>query len=102
MNLIAVTRVKNEVDIIEPFTRHHLRHFQQLIVLDDGSSDGTYQLLQELQSTLPGLVLLSDPTIGYLQQRYMTQLVRMAVDKFDADWVAPLLMQMSSSSRSTD
>ncbi len=90
MKLVAIARVKNEIDIVEAFVRHHARHFDKLIVLDDGSSDGTYQVLQRLQSICCDLVLLRQPAIGYLQHRYMSLLLRMAVDKFGADWVLPL------------
>jgi glycosyltransferase involved in cell wall biosynthesis len=90
MKLIATTRVKNELEIIEAFVRHHAQHFDKLIVLDDGSSDGTYQILHQLQSVYSDLVVLHQPTIGYMQNRHMTLLLRMAVDKFGADWIAPL------------
>jgi len=90
MKLVAVTRVKNELDIIEAFICHHARHFDKVVVLDDGSSDGTYELLLQLQSIYGDVVVLRQPTIGYEQNRYMTLLLRMAVDKFGADWVAPL------------
>jgi len=82
MKLVAISRVKNELDIIEAFVRHHAPHFDKLIVLDDGSSDGTYQILHQLQSAYPDLVVLHQPTIGYMQNRSMNLLLRMAVDKF--------------------
>ena len=90
MKLVAIARVKNEVDIIESFVRHHVQHFDKVIVLDDGSSDGTYEVLQQLQAIYRDFVILRKPTIGYMQHQYMTLLLRMAVDKFGADWVAPL------------
>ena len=90
MKLVAVARVKNEADIIEPFVRHHIQHFDKVIVLDDGSTDGTHQLLRQLQSTSRDLVVLSQPTIGYMQHAHMTMLLRMAADSFGADWIAPL------------
>ena len=90
MKLVAITRVKNELDIIEAFVRHHTQHFDKVIVLDDGSTDGTYQLLRQLRSTYRDLVVLRRPTIGYMQDEYMTLLLRMAADRFGGDWIAPL------------
>jgi glycosyltransferase involved in cell wall biosynthesis len=90
MKLIAVSRVKNEIDIIEAFVRHNARHFDKLIVLDDGSSDGTYEALLSFQASGLPLVVLREPCVGYEQSRFMTRLLRMAVDQFGADWVAPL------------
>ena len=90
MKLVAIASVRNELDIIEAFVSHHAQHFDKLIVLDDGSSDGTYQILLQLQLVYPDLVVLHQSTIGYIQNRYMTLLLRMAVDKFGADWIVPL------------
>jgi len=90
MKLVAVSRVRNEADIIEAFVRHHCVHFHKLIILDDGSSDGTASLLGSLQAAGLPLVVLKEQAIAYEQSRYMTLLLRMAVDRFGADWVAPL------------
>ena len=53
-----------------------------------GRSDDTYQVLHQLQRVYSDLVVLRQPTIGYRQHQYMMLLLRMAVDKFGADWVA--------------
>ena len=90
MNLVAVSRVKNEIDIIEAFVRHHARHFDRIIVLDDGSTDGTYEILRTLQAAGLPVVPLREPSVGYEQNIHMTRLLRMAFDQFGADWVAPL------------
>lgn len=90
MKLIAVSRVKNERDIIEPFVRHHSKVFNQLIVVDDGSSDGTYEILETLRAEGLPLVLIRDPAVGYEQGRYMTRLLHIAVRRHAADWVMPL------------
>jgi hypothetical protein len=90
VKLVAVSRVRNEIDIIEPFVRHHAACFDKIIVLDDGSSDGTYEALQALQATGLPLVLLREPSVGYEQSRYMSRLAHMAADQFGADWIAPL------------
>jgi hypothetical protein len=90
MKLIAVCRVKNEIDIIEAFVRHHAQYFDKLIIMDDGSADKTYDALKSLRAAGLPLVLLQAPVVGYEQSYYMTLLLRMAVYQFGADWVAPL------------
>ena len=90
MKLIAVSRVKNEIDIIEAFVRYHAGYFDKLIILDDGSTDGTVDVLKFLRAAGLPLVLLRESAVGYEQSDYMTKLLRMAVSQFGADWVAPL------------
>src|SRR4029079_14091757 len=90
MTFIAISRVKNEFDIIEAFVRYHARYFDKLIILDDGSTDGTIDILKSLRAAGLPLVLLQEPAVGYAQSDYMTKLLRMAVSQFGADWVAPL------------
>ena len=90
MRLIAVSRVRNEADIIEAFVRHHARYFDLLVIDDDGSTDGTYEMLCSLQvAGLPLDVSRVPSTSGYEQSRHMTRLLRTAVDR-RADWVVPL------------
>src|SRR5436190_589434 len=90
MHLIAISTVKNEQDIIEAFVRHHAHYFNTLIVIDDGSTDGTFEVLRSLQTAGLPLVLMREPSVGFEQARYMTRLLRMAVNDFRADWVVPL------------
>src|SRR4051812_31657957 len=90
MKIVAVTRVRNEMDIVEAFVRHHARHCDKIVVLDDGSTDGTYELLMDMAEEGLPLVVLSEPVIGYQQSRYMTRLMQAARQKFGADWILPL------------
>lgn len=90
MKLIGISRVKNEIDIIEAFVRHNARHVDKLILLDDGSTDGSYEVLCALRDAGLPLVVLREASIGYEQSRYMTRLLHMAVQQFGADWVVPL------------
>jgi glycosyltransferase involved in cell wall biosynthesis len=88
--LVAISRVRNEVDIIEAFVRHHAYYCDKLLILDDGSTDGTYEVLVQLRSQGLPLVVMRERSIGYEQRRYMTKLLHTAVHQFGADWVAPI------------
>ncbi len=89
--IVAISSVKNEIDIIEPFVRHALAHADHLVVGDDGSTDGTLEILRALQHEGLPLTVVEDATAGkYLSQR-MTRLMREhAVERHGADWVLPL------------
>lgn len=48
MRLAAITRVLNEADIIEAFARHTAAIVSHHVFLDNGSSDGTVEILHKL------------------------------------------------------
>jgi hypothetical protein len=88
MRSVAVACVKNEIDIVEAFVRHALALADHLIVLDNGSQDGTTDILDALVKEGLSLEVLEDPSPGHYQSQRMTCLMREhAVGRCDADWV---------------
>ena len=88
MKLVAITRVKNEADIIEPFVRHTCKHFDELVMQDHDSTDATRSIVEALRAE--GLNVRTRGTRGRNTQGYdMTVLMREAFEG-GADWVMPL------------
>ncbi len=79
--------VKDEADIIEPVLRHLLTQVDHVIVADNGSTDGTFEILNAMRHE-PGVELRADPELGYWQSRKTSAL---AYDAYVAgfDWVVP-------------
>jgi glycosyltransferase involved in cell wall biosynthesis len=73
--------VKDEADIIEATVRHMLTQVDSVVVADNGSTDGTRDIL----ASLP-VVLLDDLDPAYYQSAKMTELARKVAD---GDWVVP-------------
>jgi len=90
MKIVAISGVRNEADIIEPFVRHTLAYCDTLIVLDHGSTDATFEILKKLQQEGLSLHLLQDGTLGHMQVVFMNRLLQLAVADFAADWILPL------------
>lgn len=93
MTVIAIARVKDEVDIIGSTVAHMLTEVDRVIVQDNGSTDGTIEILEQLD-----VELLHDPTVGYYQSEAMSELAAVAANRgadvvvpFDADeiWYSP-------------
>lgn len=53
MNKLALFAfVKNEVDIIESFLSHHINMFDDITIIDNGSTDGTIDIIKKYDVTL--------------------------------------------------
>lgn len=94
MAVVAIARVKDEADVVAATVAHMLTQVDHVIVEDNGSTDGTLQLLADL-----GVEVLHDTTVGYYQSQAMTRLAMYAAQEraasivvpFDADevWYSP-------------
>lgn len=87
MSVWGIARVKDEADIIEATVRRMAGEVDQLMIVDNASTDGTREILLELAEDLP-LMVADDLDVGYLQSLKMTQLAHLAADR-GASWVVP-------------
>lgn len=90
MRIVAITRVLDEADIIEAFIRHAAAFVDHHIVMDNGSKDGTLEILKSLSSEGISLTIYQTPAITFREDDQLTNLVRSAVRDHKADWVACL------------
>lgn len=89
MTAVGVTMVKNEIDVIVGVVRHMCHHLDKLMILDNGSTDGTRELLSNLAaSPQTPIVIIDDHNPAYYQATKMTRLAeRAAAD--GAIWIVP-------------
>jgi len=80
--IFTVAKVKNESDIIESFCRYNLTYCDGMLIQDNGSSDGTKQILQKLIDE--GLPIYFTEGIGQSRRALL------AIDEYDADLIVPL------------
>ncbi len=91
MRIVAISCVRDEVDIIECFVRHTLCFAAQLVVLDNGSTDGTLAVLESLRDEGLSLEIVQDPSPGkYLSKRLTRLMHDIAIANHKADWTVPL------------
>src|SRR4051812_46619587 len=79
--------VKDEADVIEGTIRHMADEVDQLLVADNGSTDGTRDILVKLALELQ-FTVVDDPDPGYEQSRKMSALAELAASH-GATWIVP-------------
>jgi len=72
MTLNAICVVKNEADIIEETLRHAAKFCDSIHLIDNGSTDGTWEKIQRLADELPQIIAeaqILEPFSNSLRQR---------------------------------
>ncbi|MBQ2654677.1 MAG: glycosyltransferase family 2 protein [Methanobrevibacter sp.] len=90
MKIISITTIKNEADIIESFVRYHLNIMDLMIFLDNGSTDDTLNILNQLKKeNLPIEVIIDEDKYfePFIKYNY---LLKVALNDFSADIICPL------------
>src|SRR5688500_11811701 len=82
---------KDEADVAVGLVLHTLGEVDAMVVADNMSSDGTYELLLGLAADFPHrLIVVRDREVAYLQSQKMTRLAEFAVQTLDAEWIVPV------------
>ena len=90
MKIISITTVKNEGDIIESFIRYHLNIVDEMIILNNGSTDDTNYILSQLvRENLP-ITVIEDKDKYFKPVQKMNSLMKKAILEYDADIVCPI------------
>lgn len=87
MNLVSVTRILNEDDIVEAFVRHNITSLSHMIFLDNGSTDRTLEILRALKEEGLPLSVFQGPSLTFDEVSANTWLYRLADQLHKADWV---------------
>ena len=86
--IAACAMVKDEADVVGRVVRHTAAHVDRVLVADNGSTDGTREILADLVDELDNLEVVDDPEVGYYQSRKMSALAARVADGVSC-WVVP-------------
>lgn len=75
MRCVSVSVVKNEADVIEAMVRHNAQFLDHMTIIDNGSTDGTVEILAALcEEGLP-LDIRHDSALGHIQTTLINDFV---------------------------
>lgn len=89
MQIAVISMVRNEADIIESFVRHAASFADKLYIVDHASTDGTYEILQQLATEGLPLSVQQFSESEQAQAEVMTDLMEQAFAA-GGDFVLPL------------
>lgn len=82
--------VKNEVDIIETFIRYHVSILDGMVILDNGSTDGTLEIINNLIKEGLPIYMLFDDNPSFDQSAMTTKMLYASLGRFQLDYVLPI------------
>lgn len=90
MITVGVSMVKDEADIIRTTLEHMATQVDAIIIADNMSTDGTFDILVDVADTNETPILvLNDDVVAYDQSAKMTRLADIARRQFEAEWIVP-------------
>ncbi|WP_298286480.1 glycosyltransferase family 2 protein [Acidocella sp.] len=87
MKIVAITRALNEADIIEAFARHTAAFVQHHIFMDNGSSDGTVEILAALKQEGLPITVFQSRAVTFNEGNALTYMYNVAMREHAPDWV---------------
>jgi hypothetical protein len=88
--IVAITRIKDEIDIVEAFVRHSAELVDHHILIDNGSIDGTLDVLRRLHEDGLRISVFRNPVPILNTWHFAQILLKLAGRMQQADWVVPL------------
>lgn len=86
MKFISISMIKDECDIIELFIRINSRVIDHFFIVDNGSTDNTIKIIDNLKKEGFKITVYFDPNPDYQQSAIVTRALKSATNSVDFDW----------------
>lgn len=88
--IASFTVLNNEVDVIESFVRYNMVYLDKMVIIDNGCTDGTIDILRLLQKEGYDIEIFDESLIDFEQYQIMNKYLRLVAEKYAPDIIVPL------------
>ncbi len=88
--IISYTILNNEADIIEAFVRYNMCYIDKMIIIDNGCTDATIDILRLLMNEGYDIDIYDESLIDFEQYRIMNYYLRLLSERYKSDIIIPL------------
>lgn len=89
-NSVAICMVKNESDVIESFIRHNSKFIDRFVIIDNGSIDGTNEILKALISEGFDIEIFDESKSAFDHEYFMNKYIHSTLADSNFEFVFPL------------
>lgn len=90
MKIISFTMVNNESEIIESFVRYNYNFVDEMVIIDNGCTDGTIKILQGLINEGYNIKIYDESLEAYNQFRLDNKYLNIIIEEMSPDIILPL------------
>ena len=90
MNIISFTMVNNESEIIESFIRYNYNFVDEMVIIDNGCTDGTIQIVRNLIKEGYKIKIFDESLEAYNQYRLDNKYLTKIINEMSPDIILPL------------
>lgn len=90
MNIVSFTMVNNESEIIESFIRYNYNFIDLMVIIDNGCTDNTVEILNNLIKEGYNIVIYDESLEPYNQFELDNKYLNKIIDNFKPDIIIPL------------
>lgn len=90
MRIATLSKIKNEADIIESFVRYHGKIADAMYFVENGSTDGTLEILCELRKEGYPIVIFDERESEFDELMFINKYAQIILEQQLFDWLVPI------------
>lgn len=90
MKIATLSKIKNEADIIESFVRYHGKIADEMFFVENGSTDGTLEILQKLRREGYAVTIFDERDHEFDELMFVNKYAEIILQRELYDWLVPI------------